>query len=168
MLIPASALPTFTIIHVAISLAAIGSGFVVVFGLLAGKRLDGWTAFFLATTVATSVTGFGFPIHGFTPGIGLGIISLLVLAVAIYARYPRHLAGVWRRVYVISATAALYFNVFVLIVQSFQKVPALRAAAPHQTEPPFLVAQLIALVAFIVLGTLAAKRFREQPAVLTS
>jgi hypothetical protein len=153
-----SGLQIFTVIHVAISLAAIGSGFVVLFGLLTGKRLDGWNAFFLATTVATSVTGFGFPIRGFTPGIGLGILSLLVLAVAIYARYVRQLAGVWRRVYVISATTALYLNVLVLIVQSFQKVPALKALAPNQTEPPFAVAQLVALVAFIVLGWLAAKR----------
>jgi hypothetical protein len=155
---------TFTLIHVAISLAAIASGFIVLFGLLAGKRLDLWTAFFLATTVATSVTGFGFPIHGFTPGIGIGILSLLVLAVAIYARYARHLAGVWRRVYVVTAMTALYFNFFVLIVQSFQKVPALKALAPTQSEPPFVVAQLVALVAFVVLGTLAAKRFREPPA----
>jgi hypothetical protein len=163
-----SGLRIFTIVHVVISLLAIASGFIVLFGMLAGKWLNGWTAFFLATTVATSVTGFGFPFHGVTPGIVLGILSLLVLAVAIYARYARHLAGVWRRIYVISATAALYFNFFVLIVQSFQKVPALKAVAPHQTEPPFLVAQLVALVTFIVLGTLAAKRFREQPAVLAS
>ena len=159
-------LQIFTIVHVLISLAAIGSGFVVLFGLLTGKRLDGWTAFFLATTVATSVTGFGFPIHGFTPGLGLGIISLLVLAVAIYARYARHLAGVWRRVYVVGAVAALYFNVFVLIVQSFQKVPALKAMAPTQTELPFALAQVIALVTFIALGSVAAIRFREQPAIV--
>jgi hypothetical protein len=158
-----SGLTLFTLVHVAISLLAIGSGFVVLFGLMAGKRLDGWTAFFLATTVATSVTGFGFPIHGFTPGIGIGVISLLVLAVAIFARYARHLDGGWRRAYVVAATVALYFNFFVLIVQSFQKVPALKALAPTQTELPFVLAQLIALVSFIVLGTQAAIRFREQP-----
>src|SRR5712671_3763277 len=111
-----SGLQIFTVIHVAISLAAIGSGFVVLFGLLAGKRFERWTAFFLATTVATSVTGFGFPIRGFKPGIGLGILSLLVLALAIYARYARHLTGGWRHIYVVTAVAALYFNVFVLIV----------------------------------------------------
>src|SRR4051812_29890252 len=94
--------------------------------MLTGKRLDGWNAFFLATTVATSVTGFGFPIRGFTPGIGLSILSLLVLAVAIYARYARHLAGVWRRVYVISATTALYFNFFVLILSPFKRCRASR------------------------------------------
>lgn len=159
-----SFLTILTNVHVAISLAAIASGFVVLFGMLAGKRLDGWTAFFLATTVATSVTGFFFPIHGVTPGIVIGIISLVVLAVAIYARYARHLAGAWRRVYVITATIALYLNVFVLIVQSFQKVPALKAMAPTQSEPPFVIAQVVALVAFLVLGSLAAIRFRDARA----
>jgi hypothetical protein len=124
--------------------------------MLVGKRLDGATAFFLATTVATSVTGFGFPISGVTPGIVIGIISLLVLAVAIYARYGRHLAGIWRRVYVITATIALYLNFFVLIAQSFMKVPFLKELAPTQSEPPFAIAQLIALVAFFSLGVLAA------------
>ena len=123
MLIPTSALPAFTVIHVAISLAAIASGFVVLFGMIADRRLDRWTAFFLATTVLTSVTGFGFPIRGMTPGIAFGIISLVVLAAVIYARYPRHLSGVWRRVYVIGAIFAFYLNFVVLIVQSFQKVP---------------------------------------------
>jgi hypothetical protein len=159
MLIPDSFLPTFTIIHVAISLAAIASGFVVLFGMIANKRLDGWTAFFLATTVATSVTGFGFPIKGMTPGIAFGIISLVVLAPVIFARYQRDLAGIWRPVYVIGALFAFYLNYVVLIVQSFQKVPALKALAPTQSEPPFLAVQLISLAAFIVLGTMATKRF---------
>jgi hypothetical protein len=162
VLIPASALPAFTVLHVAISLAAIASGFVVLFGMIANKRLGRWTACFLATTVATSVTGFGFPIKGMTPGIAFGIISLVVLAVVIYARYPRHLAGVWRRVYVIGAIVAFYLNFVVLIVQSFQKVPALNALAPNQYESPFLAAQLVSLVAFLVLGTLALKRFHGQ------
>ena len=155
-------LKTFTDVHVAISLVAILSGLVVLFGLLTGRRLDHWTSFFLLTTVATSVTGFFFPFHGFTPAIGVGIVSLVVLAIAIFARYPRQLAGAWRWLYVISATFALYLNVFVLIVQSFQKVPALKALAPTQSEPPFLVAQLLALIIFVVLGTLAAIKF--QPA----
>jgi len=111
---------TFTFVHGVLSLVGIFSGFVVLSGLIAGKRLDGWTAVFLATTVATSVTGFGFPIHGFTPGIGIGIISLLVLAVAIFARYARRLTGIWCRVYVVTAVIALYLNFFVLIVQLFQ------------------------------------------------
>jgi hypothetical protein len=157
-------LQTFTFIHVAVSLLAIASGFVVVFGLIAGKRLNGWTAFFLATTIATSVTGFGFPIKGVTPGIVIGVISLVVLAAALYARYGRHLAAAWRLVYVITALIALYLNFFVLIVQSFLKVPALQSLAPTQSEPPFAIAQLIALTAFIVLGILAAKRFRERAA----
>jgi hypothetical protein len=93
------------------------------YGLLTNKRLDGWTAVFLTMTVMTSVTGFLFPFHGVTPAIKLGVISLVVLAVAIVARYPLHLA--WRKTYVVSACAALYFNVFVLVVQSFEKIPAL-------------------------------------------
>ena len=104
-------LQTFTFIHVIISLVAIGSGFVVLYGMIAGKRLEAWTAFFLATTIATSVTGFGFPITGVTPGIVLGVISLLVLAVALYARYGCHLAGVWRLVYVITAVTALSISI---------------------------------------------------------
>ena len=159
-------LKTFTLIHVIISLVAIGSGFVVLYGMIAGKRFDAWTAFFLATTIATSVTGFGFPITGVTPGIVLGVISLVVLAVALYARYGGHLAGVWRLVYVITAVIALYLNVLVLIVQSFQKVPALNELAPKGSEPPVLIAQAVAMVAFIVLGFLAAKKFREQPVSL--
>src|SRR6266567_2197389 len=117
---------TFTQIHVALSLIGILAGLVVAFGLLTAKRLDGWTAIFLVSTVATSVTGFFFPFHGFTPAIGVGIISLLVLAIAIYARYPRHLAGAWRWIYVVTAVIALYFNVFVGIVQAFEKIPALK------------------------------------------
>jgi hypothetical protein len=160
MLIPESALPAYTIIHVAISLAAIASGFVVVFGMISNKSLNGWTAFFLTTTVATSVTGFGFPLKGVTPGVVLGVISLVVLAPVIYARYGRRLAGPWRRVYVIGAVFAFYLNFFVLIVQSFMKVPQLHDLAPHQNEPPFLIAQAAALVAFLVLGTLAVRRFK--------
>src|SRR6267378_3688745 len=115
---------TLTLVHVVISLAGIFSGLVVLFGLLSGKRLDGWTAFFLATTVATSVTGFFFPVHHFMPSHAVGIISLLVLAVAIYARYGRQLSGPWRKIYVVGAVLALYLNVFVGVVQAFLKVPA--------------------------------------------
>jgi len=155
---------TFTLVHVLLSLIGIFSGFVVVFGLLAAKRLDGWTTLFLASTVLTSVTGFLFPFHGFLPSHGVGILSLLALAIAIFARYGRHLAGLWRRTYVITAVIALYLNVFVLIVQLFQKVPALKAIAPTQSEAPFKVTQLVALVLFVVLASFAAIRFRsEQP-----
>jgi hypothetical protein len=155
---------TFTLIHVIISLLGIASGFVVVGGLIATRRLSGWTAFFLATTIATSVTGFGFPIKGVTPGIVIGVISLVVLAIAVYARYAGRLVGPWRLVYVVTAVIALYMNFFVLIVQSFLKVPALHELAPTGSEPPFAVAQGIALVGFIILGIFAAKRFRDHSA----
>src|SRR5256885_4706381 len=154
---------TFTIVHVLISLVGIASGLVVVFGLLTRKKLDGWTALFLATTVATSVTGFAFPFDHLLPSHKVGIISLVVLAVAILARYAFHLSGAWRRIYVITAVAALYLNVFVGVVQSFLKVPALHALAPKQTEPPFLVTQLVVLALFIVIGIMAAKRFDDEP-----
>jgi hypothetical protein len=153
---------TFTFVHVAISLMGILSGLVVLFGLLGGERLDRCTAVFLITTVATSVTGFMFPFHGITPGDVVGILSLVVLAVAILARYGRHLAGGWRRTYVISAVIALYLNVFVLVVQLFEKVPALKAMAPTQSEPPFKITQVVVMTIFIVLGIFAVKGFRDQ------
>jgi hypothetical protein len=161
VLIPESALPAFTIVHVAISLAAIASGFIVLFGMIANKRLAGWHACFLATTVATSLTGFGFPIKGMTPGIAIGMISLVVLGVVIAARYSRRLAGLWRPVYIIGAVFALYLNFVVLIVQSFQKVPSLKALATTQSEPPFIATQVVSMVAFIVLGALAVRKFRN-------
>ena len=154
----------YTLIHVLLSLIGIGAGFVVMFGMLTGRRLDGWTKVFLATTVATSVTGFGFPFRGITPGIVLGVLSLIALAVALYAHYVRRLEGRWRPAYVITALLAQYFNVFVLIVQSFLKVPALHALAPTQGEPPFAIAQGVNLVAFIVLIVLCVRRFRDAPA----
>jgi hypothetical protein len=157
-------LRVYTIVHVLISLAGIFSGLVVLSGLLADKRLDVWTKWFLITTVATSVTGFAFPLHHFGAPHVVGIISLIVLAIAIYARYPGQLAGAWRWIYIVSALIALYLNVFVGVVQAFQKVPALQALAPTQTEPPFQVAQLVVLALFILLTVLAVIRFRDQPA----
>src|SRR6266487_7090255 len=136
-------LETYTFVHVVISLVGIFTGLIVLFGLLAGKRLDGWTKWFLITTVATSVTGSFFPFHGFTPAIALGIMSMIVLAVAIFARYSRQLIGHWRWIYVACAVIALYFNVFVGIVQSFEKISALKAIALTQTEPPFKFTQLV-------------------------
>ncbi len=150
----------FTLLHVAITLVAIASGMIVLFGMLGAHRLPGWTALFLVTTILTSVTGFMFPIHGFTPALGVGTISLVILAIALLALYSKHLAGSWRWIYVATAVTALWFNVFVLIAQSFQKLPALQALAPTQSEPPFLIAQGVALAAFLVLGVLAASRFR--------
>jgi hypothetical protein len=153
-------LETFTLVHVVISLVGIGSGLIVMYGLLTAKRLNGWTALFLLTTVLTSVTGFGFPFDHLLPSHKVGIISLVVLAIAILARYPLRLAGAWRGVYIVTASIALYLNVFVLVVQSFEKVAALRALAPKQNEPPFLVAQVAVLVIFVVLTIMAAKKFR--------
>ncbi len=153
----------YTIFHTALSLVGIATGFVVLIGLLTGKRLDGWTKWFLITTAATTVTGFFFPFHDVTPAIKLGILSTIVLAIAIYARYAKHLAGAWRWVYVITALVAFYFNVFVLIVQSFQKIPALKVMAPTQTEPPFAITQLVTLVLFLILIVIAAIRFRIEP-----
>ena len=158
---------TFTLLHVIISLAGIGSGFVVLYGLLNGKQLDGWTAIFLTTTVATSVTGFMFPIDHLLPSHKVGLISLVVLAIAIAARYTFRLAGSWGRTYVVCAGLALYLNCFVAVVQAFLKIPALKALAPTQTEPPFLVAQLIVLIIFGWLTIRAAKRFHMEPARAT-
>ncbi|MGH9874223.1 MAG: hypothetical protein ACRD9S_17365 [Pyrinomonadaceae bacterium] len=156
-------LSTFTHLHVAISLVAILSGLVVMFGLLTGRLLIHWTSFFLLTTVVTGVTGFFFPFHGFTPAIGGGIVLLIVLALAIFARYPRRLAGAWRWIYAVTATFALYLSVFALIAESFQNIPKLQAMAPTLTETPFLVTQAIALILFVVLGIVAAIRFRPPP-----
>ena len=153
---------TFTLVHTAISLIGIVSGLVVVYGMLGGKRLDGWTALFLLTTVLTSVTGYLFPFEHLLPSHIVGGISLVVLAVALLARYSFHLAGGWRRTYVLTAVMALYLNVFVLVVQSFLKVPALHALAPAGKEPPFAVAQLIVLAIFIWLAIAAVKRFRQD------
>jgi len=157
---------TFTVVHVVISLVGILSGLVVAFGLVSGKRLDGWTALFLITTVLTSVTGFFFPFEGFKPSYVVAAISLAVLAVAIFARYSRRLAGGWRRTYVISAVVALYFNVFVLVAQLFLKVPSLHALAPKGSEPPFAITQVVVMALFVVLGIAAAKGFRERPVLI--
>jgi hypothetical protein len=150
---------TYTLLHVLISLVGIGSGLVVMFGFLTGKRLDGWTALFLITTVLTSVTGFGFPVDHLLPSHIIAILSLVILAVAISARYVFHLSGAWRSTYVVTAAIALYLNVFVLVVQTFMKVPAVHALAPTQKEPPFLIAQVIVMVIFIGLTVLAVKKF---------
>jgi hypothetical protein len=152
----------YTIIHTLLSLIAIFTGFVVLFGLVGSKRLDGWTKWFLITAAATTLTGFFFPFHGLTPAFKLGIISAFVLAITIYARYPRDLAGGWRWIYVIGAVVSLYFNVFVLTVQSFEKIPALHAIAPTQTEQPFKLTQLFVLVLFILLTIISGMRFHPE------
>jgi hypothetical protein len=157
------AMTTLGYVHSAISLVGIVSGFVVVFGMLDAKRLDGWTATFLLTTVATSATGFAFPFGALLPSHKIGILSLVLLAAAIVARYVQHLAGAGRWIYVVCSVAALYFNVFVLVVQLFRRVTVLQTLAPTQSEPPFAAAQLVVLVLFVWLGIQAVNRFRPAP-----
>ena len=152
----------FTLFHVLLSLIGIFSGFLAVFGMIAGKRLDGLTAIFLTTTALTSITGFFFPFHGVTPGIIVGIVSLVILAVAIPARYAKHLAGAWRKIYAVTASIALYLNVFVLIAQLFMKVPALHSMAPNGNEPPFLISQVVVMAIFVVLTIAAAIKFHPE------
>jgi hypothetical protein len=141
-----------TFVHVVISLIGIIAGFIVIDGFLKAKRLDGWNALFLVMTVATSATGFLFPRTAVTPGQIVGAISLVILVIAILARYPMHFSGPGRWLYVITAVLAQYLNFFVLIVQSFQKVGPLKELAPTQSEPPFLIAQGAALVLFVILA----------------
>jgi hypothetical protein len=149
----------FTLFHVAISLIAIASGVLVVLLMLASRRADAWTALFLTTTVATSVTGYFFHVTHVMPSHIVGAISLVLLAVAIFARYRERMVGRWRWVYAVTAVASLYLNVFVLVVQSFLKVPFLHELAPTGGEPPFIVAQVTVMVIFIVAGGFAVRRF---------
>ena len=156
-------LATFTAVHVVLSLIGIVSGFVVMFGFFSGGRPRVWTILFLITSIATSVTGFGFPVDRLLPSHVVGVISLVVLAVAIVALYGLHVASVWRRIYVVACALALYLNVFVGVVQAFLKLPALHALAPQQNEPSFVVAQLLVLALFVLLTVVAVKRFRPEP-----
>ena len=158
-MVPGMSLEAFTLIHVILSLVGIASGLVVLFAMLGSNRLVGWTALFLATTFLTSVTGFFFPVAQFMPSHAVGIISLLFLLAALLALYVFHLGGAWRWIYVVGAVVALYLNVFVGVVQAFQKVPALHALAPTGSEPPFVVAQVVVMLIFIVLGVFAVRRF---------
>lgn len=148
----------FTLLHVLISLVGIATGLFVAYGLLIGQVYRSWTAWFLVTTVLTSVTGFFFHSKSFGPPHIVGVISLLVLAIAIYALYSAHLAGGWRRIYVITGLLALYLNVFVLVTQIFQKIAPFRALAPNGNEPPFLIAQVVVLIAFVAIGVGAFRR----------
>ena len=149
---------TFTLLHVIISLIGIFTGLVVAAGLWTGKRLDTWTGIFLLTTVLTSVTGFMFP-GAVDPARVVGVISLVVLAIAILAFYVYHVAGAWRWIYVTTALISLYLNCFVAVVQSFLKIPALHALAPKGNEPPFVAAQVTLMLAFIVIGVVCVRRF---------
>src|SRR6476620_9872722 len=149
----------FTILHVIITLVAIGSGLIVVGGMFASNRLPVTTALFLFTT------GFLFPIHSFTPALGVGIVACVILVIALFALYKEHLVGAWRWIYVITAVASLYLNVFVLVVQSFVKISALNALAPTQSEPPFAVTQVIVLAIFILIALIAVIKFRPGTTV---
>ena len=156
---------TFTELHVALSLVGIASGLIVMIGLLRGRDLAGWTAIFLLGLLATSVTGFAFPVEHLLPSHKVGIVSLVVLAVAALARYVCRLRGTWRSIYVVAAAAALYLDVLVAVVQAFEKVPTLAALAPHRSEPPFVAAQLVVLAVFVVLTISAVRRFRRAAAL---
>src|SRR5262245_39230829 len=156
---------TSTELHVALSLVGIASGLIVMIGLLRGRGLAGWTAIFLLRLLVTSVTGFGFPVEHLLPSHKVGIVSLGVLAVAALAHYVCHLRGAWRSIYVVAAAAALYLDVLLAVVQAFEEVPALNALAPHQSEPPFVAAQLVVLVVFVVLTIYAVQRFRRATAL---
>jgi hypothetical protein len=158
-------LATFTLLHVVVSLIGIVAGLVAMVGLLKSKSLPGWTGLFLLTTILTSVTGFFFPVEKLLPSHVIGIISLVLLAVACLALYGQKLAGRWRWIYVLTAMISLYLNVFVLVIQSFLKVPPLHALAPSvpPSEPPFAIVQGIVLVFFVVTTFLAIRKFRPMP-----
>lgn len=155
---------TFTAVHVALSLVGIAAGLVVLAGMLGGKLFGRWNGLFLWTTIATSVTGFGFPFDHLLPSHKVGIVSLVLLAVALVALYGAHLSGKWRGTYVVTSVMALWLNTFVLVAQLFLKVPSLHALAPNGKEPPFAIAQLVVLMIFLVLGVKAVKRFRPAGA----
>ncbi|MGM4888567.1 hypothetical protein AB7813_14395 [Tardiphaga sp. 20_F10_N6_6] len=158
-------LATFTLLHVVVSLIGIVAGLVAMVGLLKSKSLPGWTGLFLLTTILTSVTGFFFPVEKLLPSHVIGIISLVLLAIACLALYGQKLAGRWRWIYVLTAMISLYLNVFVLVIQSFLKVPPLHALAPSvpPSEPPFAIVQGIVLVFFVVTTFLAIRKFRPMP-----
>jgi hypothetical protein len=155
-------LSTYTVIHTILSLIGIAAGIIALFLMIGGRLSKGWTWLFLFTTILTSVTGFGFPVTGLMPSHIFGVISLVVLAIALYALYSKHLAGAWRWIYVVTAAIALYLNCFVGVVQAFQKLPPLQPLAPTQSEPPFQIAQLVLLLVFIILGFLAVRKFHPE------
>ena len=158
---------TFTLFHVVLSLVGIVAGLVVLSGMLASRVAGGWTSLFLATTILTSVTGYFFPRDHILPSHVVGAISLVLLALAALALYGYRLARSWRWIYVATATAALYLNVFVAVFQAFLKVDTLKALAPTQSEPPFVVAQVAVLFAFTAAGILALRRFHPGSRVAT-
>lgn len=154
-------LALFTQFHVLLSLAAIVAGLIVLYGLLKDRAMERWTMAYLVTMAATLLTGFLFPFHGVTPAIVVGIISTLLIILAVVARYSFRMAGAWRAAYIISALTVLYLNCFVLVVQAFQKIPALHALAPKGSETPFTATQAFVFLTFVVAGYLAVKWFRQ-------
>jgi hypothetical protein len=157
-------LPTFTLVHVLLSVVGIAAGLIVMERLLRNRALGLTNTIFLVTTILTSATGFLFPVKAFGPPHIIGVISLAILAFAALALYFGNLIGAWRWIYVVCAVMALYFNVFVGVVQAFQKVGRLRMLAPTQSEPPFALAQGAVLLFFLVLAVIALRRFRPPTA----
>jgi len=155
----------FLQIHVALSLIGLVAGLIVLYGLLKGRAYGGWTALFLVTTILTSVTGFPLPPFGFDPPRMVGILSLVLLAIAVLAIYAFRLRGAWRWIYVVAAMVALYLDAFVGVIQAFSKLTFLHALAPTQSEPPFLIAQVVVLVIFVALGIMAVRRFHPERGV---
>jgi hypothetical protein len=155
-------LSAFTTLHVVISLIGIGTGLVVLGGMLKAKPLPLWTLVFLVSTALTSLTGYLFPAEKILPSHIVGGISLAMLAIAFLARYLFRMSGKWRAIYVVTAVISLYLNVFVLVVQSFHKIPALHQLAPTDSEPPFAIAQLSVLIVFAVLGFFSFRRFHPK------
>lgn len=149
----------FILIHVFLSVIGIVAGLVVVGGLMAGTHFKRWTALFLASTLLTSATGYGFPSIEILPAHIVGAISLVALAGAIAALYWKRLNGGWRRAFVVLSVLALYLNVFVLMAQLFQKIPAMAVLASTSSAPVFGVTQALVLVLFIGLGWTTARRF---------
>jgi hypothetical protein len=164
MILGLFSLSAYTIMHVIISLVGIATGFVVMAGMLKGQRLDTWTFWFLLFTLLTSITGYGFPFDHVLPSHIVGAISLVALVIAIVARYAFNHSGAWRWIYVVTALLAQWFNVFVLVAQGFLKVPALKALAPTQSEPPFLIAQTVVMILFVITGIAALRKFHPPTA----
>lgn len=153
---------TFIRLHTIISLIGIFTGFIVIFGMMGGKRLAGWTGVFLLTTVLTTLTGYLFPFHGATPEFNIGVISTVVLIPALIAIYVKHLAGAWRSIYIVTAILAQWLNTFVGVVQLFRKIAFFNALAPTQKEPPFLIAQALVLVFFVVAAIVSIRKFHPE------
>lgn len=159
-------LAVFTQVHVMLSLIGIVAGIVALFAMFGSKTADGWTGIFLLTTILTSVTGYFFPSEKILPSHIVGALSLVVLALAVLGFYRFRLAGAWRWIYVVTAVIALYLNVFVAVVQAFAKLPFLHSIAPTMSDPPFMVTQVIVLVAFIVAGVVAVRSFHPVGSAL--